>query len=249
MKKSVILLMAVVCVAYSADDIAAVFREVQASGLAAGKNEFETTAQYEARLGAWKGGGKKYVFIVDQDDRPGGNYTFRYDADTGEMHMEVWFYDAISAIRSKVIRLRRDENVLGQYTAENNFGVTRTVTRVAQNDYYVELFSSVLNDGSPGMENKTQPHLYEPPLFNTNRTKFTWSMDVTAAMASKGVLRIALVGTIFSPEITNYTDTRNPTIEYPFETTKYTQILPFNLVQLRVIDSQTGMTIAAFPPQ
>ena len=69
------------------DNIVAVFREVQASGLADAKGEFESTAQYQARLAPWKGGTKKHVFVVDKDAVSDfeAYYTFEYDADTEEM--------------------------------------------------------------------------------------------------------------------------------------------------------------------
>jgi hypothetical protein len=121
------------------DNVIAVFREVQASGLAGAKGEFESTAQYEARLASWKSKGatKKYVFVIENNGQTDdfANYTFKYDADAEAMHLTVGSkYDDSDSLQLRSIR-----TVLGTYVGVNAFGVKKLITREAEETYYLKV--------------------------------------------------------------------------------------------------------------
>jgi hypothetical protein len=198
------------------DNIVAVFRAVQASGLAGAKGEFESTAQYEARLASWKGGTKKYVFLIDKDEQSEfeAYYTFEYDADAEEMHLTV----GCNYLAGDTIRLRSIRTVLGTYVGTNAFGVKKIITRMVENSYFVGLSSSspfkLFSKDEYGIS-------FEP-------AKFTWTMDPAAARANKESLRIAVVGTVPSPEATEETSLTEPTINRPRQVLVYSRTLPFS---------------------
>jgi hypothetical protein len=216
------------------DDIAAVFREVQASGLAGAKSEFESTAQYQARLASWlvKGGTKRYIFAFDRGAEGAfeGYYTFDYNADAELMRLTVE-----NMLAEEPIPLRSTRMVLGTYLGTNALGVKRTVTRMVKNIYYVSLSSS-----SPlKLFTKDDYGLYLDPA------RFTWPMDPAAARANKASLSLALVGTIPLPEATEEKGLDEPTIDDPQQVLVYSRTLPFSLEELRVINSRTGATVWA----
>jgi hypothetical protein len=211
------------------DNIVAVFRAVQASGLAGAKSEFESTTQYEARLASWKGGTKKYVFVVESNGQPDdfANYTFKYDADAKEMLLTVGSKYEVS----DSVQLRSIRTVLGTYVGVNAFGVKKLITRMVEETYYVKLSPS-----SPF-------HLFTW----AGPSWFSWGMDPAAARANKESLRIAVVGTVPSPEATEEKSPAEPTINRPRQVLVYSRTLPFSLEELRVINSRTGATVASFP--
>jgi TonB family protein len=215
------------------DDITAVFRAVKASGLAGPKSEFESTAQYETRLASWKGGTKKYVFVVEKNEESVMNgYKFEYDADSQEMRLTV----GSEYLVSDTIQMRSDRTALGTYVGSNAYGVKRTITRMVEYTYFVSLYYS-----SPfELFSKDQYDILKPAQFN-------WRMDPTAARATKESLRIAFVGTIPSPEATEETSLTEPTISRPRQILVYSRTLPFSLEELRVLNSRTGATVASFP--
>jgi hypothetical protein len=194
------------------DDIVAAFREVQASGSALVKDEFESTAQYHARLRSLKGKGetKKYVFIVEKDR---DNYTFEYNADAEQMHLTV----GTKYLVSDTVQLRSIQTVLGTYVGTNAFGVKKIITRTVEDTYYVSLSSS-----SPFRLFGKDPYdMFEPAMF-------TWAMDPAAAKATKEYLRIAVVGTVPSPELaTEEKGIRDPTIDDPRQSLICSRTLPF----------------------
>jgi TonB family protein len=214
------------------DDITAVFRAVKASGLAGPKSEFESTAQYEARLASWKGGTKKYVFVVEKNEESVMNgYKFEYDADSQEMRLTV----GSEYVVSDTIQMRSDRTALGTYVGSNAYGVKRTITRMVEYTYFVSIYSS-----SPfELFSKDQFDILKPAQFN-------WRMDPTAARATKDSLRIAFLGTIPSPEATEETSLTEPTISRPRQILVYSRTLPFSLEELRVLNSRTGATVASF---
>lgn len=214
-------------------NIVTVFREVQASGLAGPKGEFESTAQYEARLASWKAKGatKKYVFAVEQGE---DNYTFNYDADAEEMALTV----GNEYLVSNTIPLRVIRTVLGTYVGTNVFGVKKIITRMVEDTYSAELSRS-----SPfQLFSKGEYGILAPAMFS-------WKMNSAAASANKAYLRIAVVGTIPSPEATEEQGLREPTIDHPRQSLLHSRTIPFSLEELRVLDSRTGATVASFPPQ
>jgi hypothetical protein len=217
------------------DDIVAVFREVQASGLAGTKGEFESTAQYQARLTSWKGGTKKYVFVVDKpQEGPFKEYTFEYDADAEEMHLTI----GNEYIVSDTFQLRSIRTVLGTYVGANAYGVKKSITRMVENTYYLRLSSS-----SPF-------ELFSKGEYGSSKpAKFTWTMDRATARANKESLRIGLEGTIPSPEATQETSLTEPTIDFPRHILVYSRTLPFSLEELRVLNLRTGVTVASFHAQ
>lgn len=216
------------------DNIVALFRAVQASGSAGAKSEFESTAQYEARLASWKGGTKKYVFVLDKEEQSplDAYYTFEYDADAEEMHLTV----GSNYLAGDTIQLRSIRTVIGTYVGTNAFGVKKTITRIVEYSYYVNLSSSspfkLFSKDEYGIS-------FEP-------AKFAWTMDPVAARASKAALRIAVVGAVPSPEATEETRLTEPTTSRPREVLVYSRTLPFSLEELRVLNSRTGATVASF---
>jgi hypothetical protein len=152
------------------DNIVAVFHEVQASGLAGARGEFETTAQYEARLAAWKrkGAARKYVFLVENNGQLDSfTYTLEYNADTESMHLIVGEYD------TDTVQLRTIRTVLGTYVGVNAFGVKKLITRMMEETYHLKLSeSSPLHLTIEGRHGETAPAEYvwhmEPAAARTN---------------------------------------------------------------------------------
>ena len=71
-------------------------------------------------------------------------------------------------------------------------------------------------------------------------------MDPTAARLNKRYLRVALLGTVPTPDATEETTLREPTISAPQEISIHSRRLPFSLEELRIIDSRTSETLATF---
>lgn len=212
------------------DDIAAAFRAVKAAGAAAPKSEFETTAQYQARLGSWRGGAKKYVFVVEKSFSD--EYTFEYDADAEEMHLTVGgLYLSLDDIQ-----VRSGRTVLGTSAGTNPFGVKMVITNVVESNYHIKLDST--SPFRPFSQGTQHP-----------QAKFSWTMRLAEAKANKKILCVAVVGTIPRPEATEETAVNEATISRPKHVLVYTRTLPCSLEELRVVNPRTGATFASFRQQ
>ena len=148
------------------------------------------------------------------------------------MHLTV----GMEYLVSETIQVQSVSTVLGTYVGSNAFGVKKIITRMVEHAYHVDLdSSSPFTLFSTGQFNRVEP------------AKFTWTMDPIVARANKEFLRIALVGSVPSPAVTEDTSLIEPTIDRPRQILVYSRNLPFSLEELRVLNSRTGVTVASFP--
>jgi hypothetical protein len=111
----------------------------------------------------------------------------------------------------------------------------KTITRILDVVYEVKLSSS-----SPfQLFGKNSYGAFEPATY-------AWPMDPTAARLNKRYLRVALLGTVPTPDATEETTLREPTISAPQEISIHSRRLPFSLEELRIIDSRTSEILASF---
>lgn len=215
-----------VVVPHLSDEVEVVIRKLAAAGAGEGKREFETTAEYEARRA--KATLKAELIFVIREAA-----TFEYDADAGEMTVNVEsglreFFQG--SRRCPSVEVKRVLTRTGRYLGKNVFGVTKVIT---SSDY--SEFGICVDPSSP-------------LTFGLGTIKFTFPMDRDDARAAKPYLRLAFVGTISTGVIYGDTDYHSPTVTDPYETTTRYQYVPFSVAEARVLDSRTGEQVTNFLP-
>jgi len=110
-----------------ADDVAVIYQELSSplNRRASARGEFETTAQYKARLASWmtKYSNRQYVLLIETEDE----YSLQYNADTEEMTLTI----GEEYLVSDTVKIRSTRKLLGTYLGSNSFGVKRVVTKVS----------------------------------------------------------------------------------------------------------------------
>jgi len=214
-----------------ADDVAVIYQELSSplNRRASARGEFETTAQYKARLASWmtKYSNRQYVLLIETEDE----YSLQYNADTEEMTLTI----GEEYLVSDTVKIRSTRKLLGTYLGSNSFGVKRVVTKVSRDEYYARLFIS-----SPF-------ELFPAGEFGLKKpTVFRWPMTIAEAKLSKSALRLALVGTIPSPGVEEESSVVSPTTDTPLQVFRRDRTIPFRLQELRVVNVQSGLTVVAF---
>jgi hypothetical protein len=204
---------------YTGDDIEQLFKS---SGIAP-KSEFETTAQYEARLNAARISGKRLVLLLD-DVR---EQTFKYDADAGMMTAtiptsRVRFLSEPNYPTHTVIRVHKSER-RDEYVGQNAYGAERHISRTRGDEYGVVISQS-----------------FNRPL--------VFPLDSTAAREAKPYLHLGFACTILDDKPLKDLTYHEPTISEPYDLAINEHYLPVSIGEVFVFDARTGVALLRFHP-
>ena len=161
-------------------------------GNVAPKGEFETTAQYQARIAAGGTGGPLFISKKPEDTK-----YFQYDADNQVLNIQSYalhntnmgwweaFYEAkpaglkASTASNIAVVISQTDKPGGTYSAQNSYGASTTVTRIARTSYGIFERDS-LSDWVI-WQNSKSGHLGSIP------------MDIATAQQVKQTLKVAFV--------------------------------------------------------
>jgi hypothetical protein len=225
------------------DDIESVVRQLVALGPGI-KGEFETTAQFEARVQKTSQPDKQYTFSYcaglnpSSSGVPFGVCDYAYDADketmTVYMDMEERHfrpdYNSLPAIRIKNVTRRTEHHV-----GTNSFGA-----RVQFTSRFDDDFGVVLSQASVSWLVSLSRSSPDPA--------FSFPLSIETVRGIKASLRLVLIGTV--PGILVYRDDSfdAATVSFPFEVTIKRFYLQFSVIEVRIIDSRTANVLATFHP-
>jgi hypothetical protein len=218
------------------DNISQLIDRVILAGGMKGKDEFETTEQYDARRNEGKAVTAKQgtlVFVLPPD-----TFDLTYSADAQEMRIKLTarrkflFFDGGGSTSGNTFIIRSTQISKSSYVGTNAFGVKMSIESTVSRDHgvFVAQGSTVtLNDTS-------------------NAASFTFSMDIEEARVSKRSLRVALVGKLAEWRVYSIEDGHSPTVEEPWDSLTKGLYIPFLLEEVRVLDSRTGQVVSNFTP-
>lgn len=215
------------------DDIEPLIRQLVAAG-SGKKDEFETTAQFQARQANVIPKEKIYAFAPEHYD-----YNFEYDADKAVMRAHVLLtggrFENESSIWITTV-VRRTEDHVGM----NSFGAkTVFISR------FSDEFGVVISKESDAWlrsfldEKNAVPPIREPLIFS-------FPMEIERAKEMKANLRLVLIGTV--PDTGLHKDHHHSaaTISDPIEATRDAYYANFSVSEVRVVDARTGQPVAQF---
>jgi hypothetical protein len=211
-------------------------RLILAGGLK-GKEEFETTEQYDARRGAGKASAARQgtlVFVLPPDTPD-----LIYSADAQEMEIKLMarrtflFFDGGGSTSGSTFAIRNTLISKSSYIGTNAFGVKRSIESTVSKDLGVFIVPR-----SPVTLNEL-----------SSDAAFTFSMDTEEARVSKRFLRVALVGKLDESRVYSSEDGHSPTVEEPWQSITKGLFIPFLLEEVRVLDSRTGEVVTNFTPE
>jgi hypothetical protein len=218
------------------DNISQLIDRVILAGGKKGKDEFETTEQYDARRNEAKTVTAKLgtlVFVLPPD-----TLDLIYSADAQEMRIKLTathkslFFDGGGLTSGNTFIVRSTQISKSSYVGTNAFGVKKSIesTVFRNHGVFVAQGSTVtLNERS-------------------NAATFTFSMDIEEARVSKRFLRVALVGKLVEWRVYSVEDGHSPTVEEPWDSFTTGLYIPFLLEEVRVLDSRTGQVVSNFTP-
>jgi hypothetical protein len=211
------------------DNISQLINRLILAGGLKGKDEFETTEQYDARR---KAGAAKYgtlVFVLPPDAPD-----LTYSADAEEMKINLrtnhTYFDDGGSTSGDTFVVRNTLISKSSYVGTNAFGVKKLIQSTVSKDYGV-----IVEPGSP-------LHLNE--VF----TAFTFSMDTEEARVSKRFLRVALVGKLTESRVHASEERHSPTVTEPWDSLTEGLYIRLLLEEVRVLDSRTGEGVSNFTP-
>jgi hypothetical protein len=200
------------------------------------KSEFETTAQYEARVASFMARRQQYVFVNNPTadalrDAPDSDCEhFKYNADEQMLTRTVSLF---TTAEGAAFELKVDIMPTGQYVATNAFGVRKLVRRFEKNVYELRVTK--------------KPEFFEEAVGGGEwLLKIKLPMRATEAMVLKSTLRIVLVCTVSEPDIRRGQWRTEATITEPSEVHVHTKGLPVRIDKLFVFDRRTGRIMALF---
>jgi hypothetical protein len=249
------------------DDVEPLIRQFVALGSGA-KGEFETTAQFEARLKTAIQTDKQHAFFYD--DQYG--LDLKYDADNAVMKASVEvnrrkfnFDQDLLCIPIKTVR-RLTESHVGQ----NSFGATGVFMSMIEDEFGViisdEAASWLRSFSHPNdqddvrcrkeMESGNDTWLAESCRERASLKKmsqqfpesstFSFPLSVEQAQRLKPSLRIVLVGTIPDPRVYGRYDRNAATINDPVELRVNRLYVNLVLSEVRIVDTRMGTVVAHF---
>lgn len=220
-------------------DIRAVVRRIEESPLSKPKSEFETTAQYAARMSAFRDKDFQCVFIIpNKTDAYGTSQQFSYDADGQTLTSSVSF--ALMRIPEVAslpghhgfLMIRADQKREEHYVGVNAFGVRRNVTRS-----YDDTYELILADTN-GIFGPSGEGAYE-----ASEAPIRLPMGADQARDLKPNLQIAIVCTVTSPRVYEDFETENATVTSPSEDHTRARFIAIRPDQVWVFDRRTGRIV------
>jgi len=227
----------------STDDLEAVVRQFAAAGTAT-KSEFETTAQYEARIQQSRPAGRRYAF-VDGSYASSGSASqvlpealvplmtqrfppsFAYNADEGVMTTTI-----PDDLTLKVV-VRRADSEIGQ----NSFGARTNFQSILSDEFAV--------DASRASVSWLNDELFRdyPGLFHPT---FSFPLSVEQAREIKPYLRIVLAGTVSGTEVRCRPYRTAATLSKPVQLDAQRCSIDFDITEVRIVDARTGKEVTTF---
>jgi hypothetical protein len=231
-------------------DARAICRAIEKTGPKE-KAEFETTAQYEARLA---GQAKKtlygtltmsstFAFVVPTHESPkfvGSMYPLnlrtKYDADSETMNVEIGFSsmhprgdEYAEGVRS--IIWNEVSRTDGSYLGSNAFGATTRVERTTETTTGLafDIATTPLYRGKGSLDKIVS---------ESRRTSFHVSPQ--RAKLLKDGLRILVIATLIDPYTVNTEEYKDPTLEYPYEETRRYRYLKVAIEDVWIFDLTSG---------
>jgi hypothetical protein len=218
------------------DNISQLIDRLILAGGMKGKDEFETTEQYDARRNEGKVATAKQgtlVFVLSPD-----TFDVTYSADAQEMTIKMTarqrslLFDGGGSTSGNTFIVRSTLISKSSYVGTNSFGVKRSIESTVSRDHGV-----FVAQGSTMTLNEI-----------SNAASFTFSMDIEEARVSKRFLRVALVGRLAEWRVYSSEDGHSPTVEEPWDSLTKGSYIPFLLEEVRVLDSRTGQVVSNFTP-
>lgn len=195
------------------------------------KREYETTAEYMARVAAVIDTVPVLVSVSNGGGSRCAQAVFHYDADSLRMQLSLQTTASEQfSIYDDAIRVACNETSLGTYPGQNAYGVSRTVRRYQVTEYWVQ-------------RDKT----WYMQTFHVS-----WPMERTDAAASKPNLRAALyfVPTLAAEQkaaVFGYDKEDFPTINVPERVTWKRTFVAVDVLYIAIYDVRTGHVLHAAP--
>lgn len=239
---------------FTGHDIKAIFNDLVAKKDRAVKGEFETTAEFEARLQR-----EAQVPILGKLERD-GYFAFVIKNSSGET-----FYDADSQVMTIAIALQSgDESIYKQsnkkaltsqvelkreqYEGSNAYGAKATVTRHLGVDYDVA-FSNYSQFGvSKYIDSGTRSRGHTEDYFAKDVFMVRIPMDVALAKEVKSRLQILAVVKLLDPYTYEGSFYDKPTISRPDEYFIQYHFLNTELLEVWIFDESTGRIFSKQKP-
>ena len=226
------------------DDLEVLLRQFAAAGTKT-KSEFETTAQFEARIKQSRPAGRTYAFVYGSYASSGSASqalpeevqlmtqrfppSFAYNADEGIMTT------TLSPDLTLKVVVRRVDSEIGQ----NSFGATTNFQSVLFDEFAVNASKASvywINDkfhrdaAYPGLE----------------RIKLSFPLSVEQAREIKPYLRIVLAGTVSGTEVHCSPYREAATLRIPVQRDRQRCAIDFDITELRIVDARTGKEVTTF---
>jgi hypothetical protein len=239
---------------FTGHNIKAIFKDLVTKKDKAVKGEFETTAEFEARLQR-----ETQVPILGRLDR-NGYFAFVINNSSGET-----FYDADSQVMTIAIALGsgsesiyKDSNKKAlashvevkseKYEGSNAYGAKATVTRNL-GEYYDVAFQNYSRFGvSRYIDSRTRSEGYTEDAFAKDVIIVRIPMDVALAREVKSRLKILAIVNLVEPYTYEGSFYEKPTISRPDEYVIQYHFLNTELLQLWIFDESTGRIFAKQKP-
>jgi hypothetical protein len=220
---------------------------IAAFGNVAPKGEFETTAQYQARIATGGAGGALIVAKKPEDAK-----YFEYDADNQVLNVKSYafhntnmgwweaFYKAkpvgvmASASSNLAIVVSQSEKPAGTYSAQNSYGASTTVTKINRTTYSIFESEAPLGDRNMFVGEK-------------GGMLGSISMDIATAQRVKPALKIAFVVVPKAPYLVQGSQTvGKTTINNPTDVTEHFKIMIADM-QCGLLTDGSDKVLAAYP--
>jgi hypothetical protein len=226
------------------DDLEVLFRQFATAGTET-KSEFETTAQFEARIKQSRPAGRTYAFVYGSYASSGSASqalpeevqlltqrfppSFAYNADEGIM----------TTVLSSDLTLKVVVRRVGSEIGQNSFGATTNFQSVLFDEFAVNASrASVywLND-----------ELYRDEAYRgLEMTKLSFPLSVEQARDIKPYLRIVLAGTVSGTEVHCSSYREAATLRIPVQRDGQRCSIEFDITEVRIVDARTGKEVTTF---
>lgn len=239
-------------------DSAELYKAASRTLTAPEKSEFETTAQYEARIAALLrkpllhglSGNDDFAFVLKPSARSISGplprqHDFltvdfletKYDADSRQMSVSIPTDAEIGSDYKWVSAMHRSVAYGTSYVGQNAFGVRRLVRKVDTDtlEMDVEDYDWLSADYTDDYPNKV----------------FTLTVAPDQARALSGNIEVIMIGRLRAPFTSHFVDGFEPSLEQPepTDTTRIHRVLHIALDQVIIADSGTGTILKQFSRQ
>ena len=247
----------------TADDIESLVRQLVALGSGT-KGEFETTAQFDARVQRASQPDKQYTLTYCTGLQQSSSFSifgacdYAYDADQGTMTVYIGMeerqfkpdYTPVPAVRIKTVTRRTEHHVgtnsfgaVVPFTSrfDEDFGVVPSQASVS---WFVSLEPTSPEEARLGTEYAKLREMYP----TSHAPAFSFPLGVEKARDIKASLRLMLVGTVPGLLVYREDSFDAATVSDPLEVTTRRFYVQFSVNEVRIIDSRTGNVLANFHP-